>query len=36
VGAHRQVSSAFADCKNSNDGLHNVYDCAREGEPQIT
>jgi hypothetical protein len=27
VGAHRQVSAGFGDCKNSNAGLHYGYDC---------
>ncbi len=28
-GAHRQVSAGFGDCKNSNAGKHNGYDCTK-------
>src|SRR2546423_696529 len=26
-GAHKPVSASFGDCKNSNSGKHNGYDC---------
>jgi hypothetical protein len=26
-GAHKAVSANFGDCKNSNAGVHNGYDC---------
>ena len=36
-GAHRQVSAGFGDCKNSNSGVHNGYDCpSEEGEVSAT
>jgi hypothetical protein len=26
-GAHKSVSASFGDCKNTNNGAHNGYDC---------
>jgi hypothetical protein len=27
TGAHKPVSASFGDCKNTNNGKHNGYDC---------
>jgi hypothetical protein len=28
-GAHKPVSASFGDCKNTNNGKHNGYDCPK-------
>ena len=32
-GADKPRPSTFGDCKNSNEGVHNGYDCEEEGLP---